>query len=637
MRLALNYSQFTYRIALLLTLLILSSVQARGLEDKIVFISKRNFTPEVFLVEGLNGRPIQLTRNMFASWPSISPDGTEIVFVSRPPGAPSNIFKLHIATRRLEKLTDDDEWDTKYRDLDWAPDGQKLLFIMMTGTPRGDKTNLCVIDMKTRDIRHIIQPEPPTFISHPCWSPDSQNIIFWQLFEHGLFITDRDGKNIVNVQPDQSAEEWAIMPAWSPSRSQIAYIGVILTKSPPPNPHQIYSMNLAEESVTALTSGGTKSRIPLAWRPDGRKILFADRWFSSPFDRNFKPNDIYVMDADGANMIDLTQSLEKEESASWSPDGKHIAFDRWLSEKESSIFVMDADGQDSQRLTFEPGINVAPHWSPDGNEIAFLSNREGTPRVYTMEKHGKNLKQITHHRRKFDGAPAWSPNGRWLAFGSGDEGSWGLYLIDPHNLNETPIFRSKVDRLDGRAIFRPAWSPDSQNLIYVDPEANDDVGLMRIRADGGLPTQLIAEGLEYWWSPVWSLDGNSLLFSAKKKREPLLRETEFGIFLMKLNTSERRKFILPGIKVLAFESDWHLLRLVWAPDGSQLMLSIGQIGIDTPQEKWVYLIDITSESIMLWRKDAAEADWVRPGFVYAVNPSGKRISTWAELKESGTH
>ena len=628
-----RYSRFTHQVALLLTLLILTSVQARGVDDKIVFISNRNFTPEVYLVEGLNGRPIQLTRNMFASWPSISPDGTEVVFVSRPPGGLANIFKLHIATRHLEKLTDDDEWDTKYRDLDWAPDGQKLLFIMMTGTPRGDKTNLCVIDMKTRDVRNIIQPEPPTFISHSCWSPDSQNIIYGQLFEHGLFIADNDGKNIVNVTQDHSVETTAGFPAWSPSRSQIAYIAVIVTKPPPPNPHHIYSMNLAEGSVSGLTSGGTKSRIPLAWSPDGRKILFAFRSYSNPYYKGLKSDDIYVMDVDGKNLMELTNSPEIEETASWSPDGTQIAFDRWLGETGSSIFVMDANGENSQRLTFEPGINVAPHWSPDGNNIAFLSNRDGAPRIYTMERDGQNVLQITHHRRKFDGAPTWSPNGRWLAIGSGDEQSWGLYLIDPQGLKETPILRSKVNQLDGRAMFRPAWSPDSQNLIYVDPEANDDVGLMRIQTEGGLPTQLNTDGLEYWWSPVWSPDGNSLLFGAKKKREPILPETEYGIFLTRLNTSERRNFILPGIKELTFQSDWSLRRLVWAPDGSQLMLSIGQIGIVTPQEQRVYLIDITSESIRLWMKDAAEADWVRPGYVYAVNPREKRISKWAELKK----
>ena len=631
-----NYLRFTFRIALVLMLLIPIPAHTSKLEDIIVYVSRTHGTlkSELFLVEGLNGKPIQLTRNMFASSPSISPDGTEVVFVSRPPGGLSNIFHLHIATRRIKKLTEDAEWaDTKYTNLDWSPDGQRILFIMDIETPEGGKTDLCVMDMKTREIRHILQPDPPTYIWHPSWSPNSQHIIYSQLYEHGLFITDNNGKNIVNVKPDQSVERTAIMPAWSPSRSQIAYIGVIVTKPLPPNPLHIYRMNLAEERVTVLTFGGTENRVPLAFRPDGRNILFA---FQSSFDEEIESSDIYVMDADGKNMINLTNTPEKEQFASWSPDGKQIVFDISMVAGQSAIFVMGANGQNSRRLTFEPGINGAPHWSPDGNKIAFLSSRDGTPKIYTMNTDGQNVRQITHRQRKFYGAPAWSPDGKWLAFTAGDERDWGLFLIDPHGHDETPIIRSKVSQLDGRVIFRPAWSPDSRNLIYIDPEADDDVGLMRIRADGGLPTQLIADGLEYWWSPVWSPDGNSLLFGAKKKREPIFPETEYGIFLMKLNTSKRREFIFPGIKELAFESDWSLRRLVWAPDGSQLMLSIGQIGIDTPQEKRLYLIDIASETIRLWMDDADVADWVRPGFVYAVNPSGKRLSTWAETERTGS-
>ena len=77
-------------------------------------------------------------------------------------------------------------------------------------------------------------------------------------------------------------------------------------------------------------------------------------------------------------------------------------------------------------------------------------------------------------------------------------------------------------------------------------------------------------------------------------------DDEAEMILMNLDTSESRHFILPGIHELLLESGFSLLRLVWAPDGSQLMLSIGQIGADTPQEKRLYLIDIASETVRLW-------------------------------------
>lgn len=629
------------RIATALVLIIPSSIYARDLDDKIVFVSNRNATPEIFLVEGLDGNPIQLTRNMFASSPAISPDGTEVVFVSSPPGGQSDIFKLHIATNRIEKLTVAAEWDASYSDLDWSPDGQQILFITSIGAHEGDKTNLSVMNMNSRDIRHILQPDLPTRISNPSWSPDSQDILFSQedegLLHDRLFITDDNGNNVVEVRQeelkfltDASSFRTNTIPAWSPSRHKIAYITLIESHRTPPKPLQIYSMNLADGRVVPLTSGDAVNSIPMAWSPDGRKILFT----AIPFDQDAESNDIYVMDSDGTNMINLTQSAENEGFASLSPSGKEIVFDKFIGEENSAIYVMDANGRNPRQLTFEPGLNAASFWSPDGEKIAFLSNRDGGRRIYTMDREGNNIQQITHRQRKFDGAPAWSPDGKWIAFGSGDKGSWGLYLIEPQGNNERLIYRSNLSSLDSVALFRPAWSSDSKSLVFVDPWGEASVGLVKIQIDEGMPTQINNEELIYWLSAVWSPDGNSLLFSAaKKKDDPFYIDQIPTVFLANLNTSERREFNSWGILHLDFKSDWSFRRLVWAPDGSQLMLSIEQKGMDTQHDKRLYLIDTASETASFWMKDAAEADWVRPGFVYAVNPREKWISTWAELKK----
>ena len=659
-RMVISHSRFSPQIVLLL--LILTPAPAWVLEDKIVFVSKRNFTPEVFLVERLNGRPIQITRNMFASWPSMSPDGTDVVFVSRPPGGISNIFKLHIPSRRMEKLTDDAERDTRYTDLDWSPDGRQILFIEALLIPNPlnrEKTALCVMDMKTREIRHIVQPDLPTEIRNPSWSPDSQHILYLHIREHRehsglgistLFITDDNGNNLVEVRrddqdvlPDLSA---VVVPTWSPSRSRIAYIGSIVNRRlSPPNPLQIYAMNLNDGNVTALTSGGTKERFLSEWRPDGRKILFAlaSSFYPNlaPSSEEIKSSDIYVMDADAENMINLTQSPELEYKASWSPDGKHIVFDKKIGDAQWAIFVMDANGQNLQRLTFEPGFNVSPHWSPDGERIAFVSTRDGSRRIYTMGTDGQNVQQITHRQHEFYGAPTWSPDAKWLAFGAGNFRKWGIYLTDPQGRNERLIFRSNVSQLDTRTAGGPTWSPDGQHLVFVEPWDEANLGLIRIRVDGAMPTALNTGDLTRWRAPKWSPDGNSILFSAREKRGPFVKsdpivindEREVAIFLMNLDTSESRHFILPGISELIFESGFQPLRLVWAPDGSQLMLSIGQTRIANQGERRLYLIDIVSETVRLWLDDAAEVDWVRPGFEYAVNPREKRIATWAQIKK----
>ena len=126
--------EFLYCIMLLIPI----PAQTRDLEDIIVFVSRTHGTlkSDLFLVKGLKGRRIQLTQNLYASWPSISPDGTEVVFVSEPPWGQADILKLNIATRahQIKNLTDNIREHTRYKNLDWSPDGRKILFIMTKAT-----------------------------------------------------------------------------------------------------------------------------------------------------------------------------------------------------------------------------------------------------------------------------------------------------------------------------------------------------------------------------------------------------------------------------------------------------------------------------------------------------------------------
>ncbi|RKU11387.1 hypothetical protein C6502_08430 [Candidatus Poribacteria bacterium] len=636
-----------------LLILIDISVHARELEDKIVFVSERQGTPEVFLVEGLDGRPVQLTRNLSASWPSISPDGTEVVFVAHS----SNIFKLNIATRQLEQLTNNAERHIRYEHLDWSPDGQKILFLMITDVVEGPQTDLCVMDIKRHQIRHILQPDSPMWIANPNWSPDSEHIIYYYqdtgVGRAGISIISNDGNDIVNITSHPFTR--VDLPTWSPKRSQIGYIdNIVITQPPPPNPLQIYMINLAKESITALTSGGAEERIPLDWHPEGHKILFV---MQSPVGRPGPDwSDIFVMDNNGEDIINLTQTPEEEGHASWSPDGEKIVFDRLvkkgeaIGDFESAIFVMEADGQNLQRLTFEPGLNLAPIWSPDGHKIAFLSLQNGASRIHTMDINGQNVQQITHHHRELDGPPIWSPDGRWIAFMSGDAQvdweqvvDWGLYITDSQGHHEHLITRFKLTYFSGLSWFRPAWSPDSQHLIYVVEEQNS-AGLMKIRIDGKVPTPLKTDELINWSSPVWSPGGDNLLFSAREAREPIEPihlGTEYTMHLMNLDTAQKHAFVL--LRTVG-KKYWSLSRLVWGPDGSQLILSgrEGEMEIhqeerdprrERDRETSLYLIDLATETVTLWMEDARQADWVRPGFVYAVEAVGKRIITWGELKK----
>ena len=130
------------------------------------------------------------------------------------------------------------------------------------------------------------------------------------------------------------------------------------------------------------------------WSPDGSRIAFhSDR------DDN---DEIYVMDADGSNQINLTNSSSRDVGPVWSPDGSRIAFTSFPpGTLDAYIYVMDADG--SNQINLSGGQE--PAWSPDGSHIAF-SRHPGD--IYIMNADGSNVANLTDDAA-LDTAPTWSP------------------------------------------------------------------------------------------------------------------------------------------------------------------------------------------------------------------------------------
>ena len=121
--------------------------------------------------------------------------------------------------------------------------------------------------------------------------------------------------------------------------------------------------------------------------------------------------EIYVMDADGGNQQNLTNNPSDDNSPSWSPDGKRIAFssDRKGDLESAEIYVMDADGGNPQNLTNNPSDDNSPSWSPDGERIVFSSDRKGdleSAEIYVMDADGGNQQRLTNNRHG-DFSPAW--------------------------------------------------------------------------------------------------------------------------------------------------------------------------------------------------------------------------------------
>lgn len=199
--------------------------------------------------------------------------------------------------------------------------------------------------------------------------------------------------------------------------------------------------------------------------------------------------EIYVANADGSELTNLSNSIGYDAEGSYSADGSQIlfasnrdAYSRTLSRAEQALFeddsayfmdlyVMDADGANVRQLTHSPGYDGGPFFSPDGSKITWRRfNPDGnSAEIWTMDADGSNQRQLTADAM-VAWAPYYHPSGEYLIFSSNQLGhaNFELFIIDTQGAY-APV---RVTNTEGTDIL-PVFSPDGNQLAWSTTRSAD--------------------------------------------------------------------------------------------------------------------------------------------------------------------
>ncbi len=181
---------------------------------------------------------------------------------------------------------------------------------------------------------------------------------------------------------------------------------------------------------------------------------------------------------------------------------------------QREVYIMNPDGSEQVNLTHHPAEDLEAVWSPTGETILFVSNRRdlrprGTRDLYLMDPDGSNVRRV--FKRKIEAwreDPSWSPDGKQFVYSSID---WGRLEFACHIaiLGE----QESAFLVDGSF---PAWSPDGTEIAC---SVWERLTLINVRT--GAQKRVLPKNVEsFQRDPSWSAAGDKIAFSWNKHPVP---------------------------------------------------------------------------------------------------------------------
>ena len=333
--------------------------------------------------------------------------------------------------------------------------------------------------------------------------------------------------------------------------AMLALMGLASPAGPVPGVDMVTGISVpaADEAhlvnIRQLTFGGENAEAYFAF--DGNRLIFQ----ATP--RGAGCDQIFTMKLDGSDVRQVSTGEGRTTCSYYYPSGDKILYSSthhfsaacppppdfsrgyvWAVYPSFDVFVSNADGSDLQQLTYSFGYDAEATFSPLGDLVDFTSMRDGDLDIYTMKPDGSDVRRLTHELG-YDGGPFFSPDGTKIVYRAHHPESaedardytslLAEGLIRPTILEIFVMDSDGSNRIqlthEGAASFAPYWHPSAEKVIFssnMDDPAGRDFELYMVNLDGtGMERITTSEGFDGF--PVFSPDGRYLVWSSNRAQE----------------------------------------------------------------------------------------------------------------------
>lgn len=480
------------------------------------------------------------------TYPEISPDGTLIAFTGEYDGN-ADVYVMNINGGDITRLTFHPGMDEV---IGWNSTKNKIMFTSGRHSP-SRYIKMFLISPDGTGLEEMIMYDAARGSFSPdgnklAYNKDAQDNATWKRYKGGraqeIYIYDLKTDVETNISNYDGSDR---MPMWIGDK--------IYFSSDRDRVLNIWSYDTGSgkiEQVTRHTEFDVR-------HPDygGNKIVYelgGDIWMLDLASNTTAkiqvsiPND---MEETRPFMKDMSRNITRVDI---SPSGK-----RALIVARGDIFTLPEKEGPVRNLTNSSGARDKDAvWSPDGKWIAYFSDKTGEYELYLVSPDGKGEPvKLTSHKDGYRHTLKWSPDSKKIGW---TDQTLTLYFIDVATKAITKVDKEEYENvdvsLDLKSIFDYSWSPDSRHIVYSKMNDTYMYQLYVYSLENKAITSL-SNGLFHDFNPVFTKDGEHLIFISNRRFEPTYDDLEWEMVYQKIAGIYAITLKKEGKSILPFKSD----------------------------------------------------------------------------------